>query len=266
MERRLAVHARSHRQALRGAIVAAVLATSAGAAASPKTPKAKAAFAAGVKAYQAHQWALASKQLEKSFSLERDVETLFAWAQTERQLEHCDKASELYDKILTFDLPAANKAAVQAKLEECKVILAASMPRPEPVPVVVVEEPKPDPKPIEQPPEHREPRARWKDPVGLSLVGVGVVAAAIGTGYLIAGASASSKSDSFQKTDRKQFESYAATANSDGQKGVAAATIGGGLIVLGVIWYATHGRNDETTRITGWLSTESSGLALGGRF
>jgi two-component system response regulator HydG len=48
-----------------------------------------------VKAYQAHNYALASKYLEKSFGFERDVETLFAWAQSERQLDHCDKASEL---------------------------------------------------------------------------------------------------------------------------------------------------------------------------
>jgi hypothetical protein len=243
-----------------------VLATSAGAAASPKTPRAKAAFAAGVKAYQAHSWALASKQLEKSFSLERDVETLFAWAQSERQLEHCDKASELYDKILTFDLPPANKAAVKEKLEECRVILDAANPKPDPTPVVV-EEPKRDPVRVEPPPlPPHEPRARWKDPIGLSLVGAGAVGAVIGTVYLIAGASASSTSASFQSTDRKQFESYAATANSDGRIGVAAATIGGGLIALGLIWYATHGRNDETTRVTGWLSSESSGLALGGRF
>ena len=87
------------------------------AVAAPKTPKAKAAFTAGVKAYQKGDYALASKQLERSFQLERDVETLFAWAQTERQLEHCDKASDLYHNILTFDLPDENKAAVQVRVK-----------------------------------------------------------------------------------------------------------------------------------------------------
>ena len=55
-----------------------------------------------------------------------DVETLFAWAQAERQLGNCQKASELYDKLLEMDMPAENKQAVRDKLEECKAQLAAA--------------------------------------------------------------------------------------------------------------------------------------------
>ena len=270
MERRLAVHARAHRQAL--IAVVAVLAASRPAAASPKTPRAKAAFTAGVKAYQKGNYALAAKQLEKSFALERDVETLFAWAQTERQLEHCDKASELYDKILTFNLPAENKAAVQAKLAECKAILDAAKPAPEPVPAPVVE-PTPAAPPErarrEEPPPPPPPAegAWWKDPVGLTAVGLGAVATGIGTYYLIAGNSAHTQMVSFDGTDRAQYLHYQAEADTDGKRGVAASAIGGGLLAVGIIWFATHSSHHaEHTVVSGWLAPGGSGLALSGRF
>jgi hypothetical protein len=48
---------------------------------------------------------------------------LFAWAQAERRLDHCEKAIELYLKLLEFPLPAANKSAVEDKIAECRVVL-----------------------------------------------------------------------------------------------------------------------------------------------
>jgi hypothetical protein len=247
-------------------VAAAVLATSAIASASPKTPKAKSAFSAGVKAYQAHNYALASKYLEKSFAFERDVETLFAWAQAERQLEHCDKASELYVKILTFEMPPANKQAVQAKLQECKETLVTTKPEPEPV---VGIEPKPEPAPVEPrpPPEPtHEPRARWKDPIGLSLVGLGVIGTAIGTGYLVAGSSANSQSTTFEKTSRGDYLHYQDLAKTDGERGVIALAVGGGLLVAGIIRFATHHASSDESQVSAWISPSGSGLALGGRF
>ena len=129
MERRLAVHARAHRKALSGLLAAAVLLTGASlASAAPKTPEAKAAFDRGVAAYTANDYAAASEALGQSYALEPDVETLFAWAQTARKLERCDKASELYGKLLAYDLPDENKAAIRTKLEDCKAIMAAQKP------------------------------------------------------------------------------------------------------------------------------------------
>lgn len=275
MERRFAVHARPHRQALTRALVATVLASSGLAVAAPKTPRAKAAFTAGVKAYQKGNYGLASQQLAKSYALEKDVETLFAWAQTERQLERCDKASELYVKILAFDLPAANKQAVQAKLDECKAVLHAPGPGGEPAPApVVAPEPAPEPAPPEAhvdapppPPGSAAERPWWKDPVGLTAVGLGAVATGIGTYYLVAGNSAHTQMVSFDGTDRAQYLHYRAEAESDGKRGVIASAVGGGLLVVGVIWFATHrAPQDEAVVISGWIAPSSSGLALGARF
>ena len=79
-------------------------------------------------AYTSNDYAMAGEALGQSYALEPDVETLFAWAQTERKLERCDKASELYGKLLAYDLPDENKAAIRTKLEECKAIIQRACP------------------------------------------------------------------------------------------------------------------------------------------
>lgn len=136
MDRRFPVHAgASRRQALR-VFAAAVLLASSPAVAAPKGAQAKAAFERGVTAYQKQDYAGAAEALGKSFALEGDVETLYAWAQAERQQDHCSKAMELYEKILKFDMPDENKQVVRTKLDECKAIMAAQKPPPvEPPPV-----------------------------------------------------------------------------------------------------------------------------------
>ena len=83
-------------------------------------------------AYQKGDFAAASEALANSFRIEPDVETLFAWAQSERQLEHCDKAIELFEKLLTFDLPAENKKVVRGKIDECKALLPPQQPEKQP--------------------------------------------------------------------------------------------------------------------------------------
>src|SRR5215468_11101614 len=98
--------------------------------ARPKRRDAKAAFDRGVVAYQKGNFQGASEALGKSFELERDVDTLFAWAQAERKLEHCDKAIDLYQQLLTFNLPSANRMAVENKLVECRTIIAQQAPPP----------------------------------------------------------------------------------------------------------------------------------------
>ena len=123
MERRFAVHARAHRQALT-AVVALVLAgTPVNAIAAPKGRAAKTQFDKGVVAYGKSDFVTASLAFGKSYALEADVEILFAWAQAERKQGNCDKASELYAKLLASKLPAENKVVVQGQLDECKRIL-----------------------------------------------------------------------------------------------------------------------------------------------
>ena len=255
MERRLAVHARTSRQKVM-AVATALLFASAPVHAAPKGADAKLAFDRGVAAYQAKDYPGASAALGKSFALEPDVETLYAWAQAERQQEHCDKAIELYNKILTFDLPDENKQVVRDKLDECKGIIAAQKP--------VVEPAKPaEPNIIEPPKPAPEGRTWWKDPIGGGLVVAGVVGLGVG-GYFLRSAS-QADGDAKQSTNYFETERLNDKAESHGRNGVIAGITGGVLLVGGIVWYATRGKQ-ERTALTGWIAPSGGGLAALGRF
>lgn len=279
MERRLAVHAGADVQALIGRragrawMVALAVVVVAGAAetadARPKRRDAKAEFNRGVDAYKQGDFEAASAALGKSFELERDVDTLFAWAQAERQLEHCDKAIELYEKLLAFNLPAANKEAVEQKLADCQAIVEQQKPRApvEPAPVEPTPEPRP---PVEASAASRvtdtQPagRAWYKDPVALALLGSGLVAGGAGTGFLF---SANSLDGGVATApDYDEAKRRADLAKSRGNIGLIATGVGGALVVGGVVWIVTHRHTTEERAITGWVSSGGGGLAITGPF
>jgi tetratricopeptide (TPR) repeat protein len=270
MERRLAVlaEALTGRGARRTWMAALVLASIAGpASASPKKRDAKAAFDRGVAAYKKNNFEAASAALGKSFELEADVDTLFAWAQSERKLDHCDKAADLYDKLLTFPLPAENKTAVEQKLAECRQLLAALKPvepapvvAPTPAPAVVVA-PPPPPEPVVTDARHRP---WYKDPIALGLTGTGVVALGVGAGFLV---SAKNAHDSVAHAANYQVaKNDSDHAKSRGTTGVIVASAGGALIVGGVVWIFTHRNSGESPPMTAWLGPTGGGLAFIGGF
>jgi len=268
MGRRFAVHAGTYREAL----IVLLFATTT-ALAAPKKVEAKVEFDRGVAAYKKGDYATAADALGSSFALENDEETLFAWAQTERKLGHCDKAIELYTKLLSFKLPAANKKAVQVQIDECKVIVADEKKaaeekrkqekRPEPPPA-------PAPAPVAaQPPRQEQPtptgepapRAWWKDPVGGALIGAGVIGIGVGVVFLVQGANADA-----EKNAAKMYPEFVDAANraeSAGRVGVIATVVGTALVAGGVVWYVTRKPSRERTA---WIAPIGTGIALGGRF
>jgi hypothetical protein len=147
VERRLAIHARASGEKVmprclgpaRSACVAtrtvaatlfATLVISSAAFAAPKAGEARVQFDRGVAAYTKGDYATAAEALGASFVLEADPETLFAWAQTERKLGHCDRAIDLYTKLLGMNLPAENKKAIRVQISECKAIVADQKSKP----------------------------------------------------------------------------------------------------------------------------------------
>lgn len=295
MERGLAVHARAHEQmsgassrkrALAG-VIAVTLLSSTSVFAAPRKPAAKKEFDRGVAAYTKGNYAAASAALARSFKLEADAETLFAWAQTERKLDHCDRAIELYTKLLRMNLPAANKQAVRVQVSECKAILAAQKPEPEPEPVrepprEPEPEPERDPEPATMPSSSSsasesdssargplkvqassEGHAWWKDPVGGALVGVGLVGVGVGAVFLVQAHAA--EADKATAGTYDEFEAFDEKAQSRGRLGVIGLAAGGAFVAIGALWYATRKPSSSPT-LTGWVTPESSGLAVLGRF
>ncbi len=292
MERGLAVHAGSHGEEVIARRLALVLVLAPHVAlAAPKKKDARAQFDKGVAAYTKGDFQKANEALAKSFALEADEETLFAWAQTERKLGHGDKAVELYGKLLGMNLPAENEEAVEVQIKECKQILeeeraaaavldgpatgGASDPTSTPgtesaagttdaSASTAVNGRDASSPPVESPAQTDEPRAWWKDPVGGALVGAGVVGVALGTVFLIQGSAADS--DAANATSYDDFSALSDRAESRGRLGVIGLVVGGALITGGVIWYATHKVPPREHAVTGWLAPSGGGLALSGRF
>jgi hypothetical protein len=252
---------------MRICLVLAIVIAARTAMAAPRGAAAKAAFTQGVTAYKAGDFVVASEALERSFKLEADPETLFAWAQSERKQSHCDKAIPLYERLLTFDMPAANKTAISTNLSECKAVIAAAKPPAAPPPVdeaksaspVAVEQPRVDvePKPV---PTSTESKPWWKDPVGDGLVVVGLVGAGVGAGMLVSASSLNRQADG--TTSYSDYQRLREDANSRSELGLISAGAGGVFVVGGILWYATH--RDSRHQVVGWLDRAGGGLGVAG--
>lgn len=285
MERRLAVHAGGNAKALTYRLggsrttctiaLAAVVLSAAPAYAQPKNRAAKAAFDRGLAAYRKQNFDAASKALAQSFELERDADTLFAWAQAQRQLDHCDKAIELYEQLLTFELPVENRAAVYNKLTECRDLVAAQgggEPKVAPLqdePTPPVAQPTPPPPPATPVPEATSggERGWYKDPIGMSLLGSGVIVTGIGAGLLLSARSLENDSKAaFQNNHYDDAESLASKANSRGDLGAITLGVGGVLVVGGVVWLAMHRGSNEQRAVSAWVNRDGGGLAVIGGF
>ncbi len=248
MERRLAVHARTYRQALIAIVVAATPV-----AAAPKSGPAKVAFDEGLAAYQQEAWATASAAFGKSYAFEADTETLFAWAQTERKQGHCDKALELYEKLLAAKLPEENKAAVATMRDECRAIINPPPPYVPTTRQMMLPLPPPPP-----------PEARWYlDPIGDGLAIGGVLAIGFGTAMLVVGHAADSAKD--RAPTYREFASQRDRASRDGTLGVASLVVGVAALGGGIAWYATH-RHRTSPTLTAWGDASSGGVSVAGRF
>jgi tetratricopeptide (TPR) repeat protein len=259
MERRLAVHART------AVIAAASLLASTTASAAPKGAEARAAFDKGVAAYKKADYAGASDALGRSFTLEADADTLYAWAQTERKLNHCDKAIELYGRLLEMDLPEPNKAAVRQQVEECKVIVAAQKPseaEPDPAPTPPSESPGAAPSP---PPERPETPpstpSMWLNPVGLGLMGLGAIGLGAGAVFLAQGNSA--EGDKETATTYGDFQRFSERATSRGRLGVIAAASGAVLLTAGIVYIVTRTPVEKQPVA---IIVEPTGVGVAGRF
>ncbi|HEY1548239.1 MAG TPA: hypothetical protein VGG28_10480 [Kofleriaceae bacterium] len=249
MERRFGVHAGAI-----ALIVALALGALGGVAdAAPKKRAAKVQFQKGVAAYQKGDYTGASAAFERSFKIEVDQETLFAWAQAERKLDHCDRATELYTKLLAMKLPAENRGVVEQNVAECAALAKpeptpepppAPSPPPEPAPVVAPPTPAPLPavredSPLAQPRDSGEGPTSWyRDPVGDSFAIVGVAGLATGAAFLVSAHSADSKEHG--AGTYQMFQSFENTAHSRGETGVIAAGAGVAFLAAAVVWYVVR--------------------------
>lgn len=106
--------------------------------------------------------------------------------------------------------------------------------------------------------------AWYRDPIALGLLGTGVAAIGVGTGFLLSAQSADQDAKA-----AKTYQGVLDAGDRASQRGTRGLVIGGVGIALvggGVAWIVLHRDSGEQRTVTGWLLPGGGGLAVHGRF
>jgi tetratricopeptide (TPR) repeat protein len=238
-------------------------------------PEAQAKFKEAQAAFKAEDFAAAAAAVEAAYMIEPQPMLLYPWAQAERSQGNCAAAVELYQRFLDSNPPEAAATPARENMQRCQEQLAAEAPEEPEEDVVeeVIEEEEPEPEPVPTPvtkdtsPKHKP---WYADPVGGVLVGVGVVGVGVGAGLMGAGASAAGKADDEDAHSGYLDARDRATGLRNG--GAIALSIGGALLVSGVVRYVLFAKkNKKDANRAAWqlspeLGRRFTGVTVGRRF
>lgn len=203
----------------------------------PTNDKAKAKFLSGLEAYKANDFDTAIKDFAAGYAAEPWPGFLFAWAQAERQREHCPEAIALYERFLATDPPAE-----PAQLAKDAMAACGTAPKP------------PPPKPIVR--RERVPGFHHKLALGLTSSGVLLGGASLAC-YLLGRRDErlSMRSPTLPDAESRYERAQDLLVASPVFGGLAAA-----LVIAGGIRFAVHGPEYREVVIT------PNGVTLGGTF
>ncbi|MBA3550075.1 MAG: hypothetical protein H0T76_26650 [Nannocystis sp.] len=227
-------------------------------------PEAKQRFERGLAGYASKAYADAVKDFRIAYALDPRPEILFAWAQAERMYGRCSQASKLYTRFLKSKPSDQQAQAALTGIERCKDQPDTTPGDPEDIeePKPVEEkppEPEPEPEP-EPPPPPPRPRI---DPIGISLLSVGVALGAVGGGLLGVG-----ENKARQLGGVTSYEAYADGNDQIRSLRIAGgvlAGVGGALIVGGIVKLIMHGRKSRQG-VAFWTTPEGAGAIVRLRF
>lgn len=234
--------------------------------ATPKDPEAKSLFEIGSDHFEAKEYKQAAQFLGDSWRREKDLATLFAWAQAERLSGNCKEAARLYKLFLESNPPPAAEAAAKEGIVQCVEVLAVesqTAPEPVPAPAPVQPDPSPSTEPTDRDTNSTPSRPWYKDPLGASLVGVGAAGAAAGAGLLIASQVTLPQDATNYQEHNDQYDL------SQRLKLAGAITLGvGGAILLGgaIRWALLGSRQRRNANVSVAFSDRALQLGMSGRF
>jgi tetratricopeptide (TPR) repeat protein len=219
-------------------IIALLIALAAPAARADPTPPAamsedaRAHYERGLELYSAKDYAGAIRELDAGYALDPRREFLFAEAQAHRLNGDCKSAVPLYKKFLETDPDDVQVNAAHIALARCAEQMATAPAPPAPS---TKAPPIGTSAPVLPPPGAPAPAAPWyKDSIGGVLLGAGVAALAVGTGFSLAALSA--RDDANQNAgDYPDFTSRWSTAR--GRSQIAAGAFAAGAALTGAAIY-----------------------------
>ncbi|HXJ21709.1 MAG TPA: hypothetical protein VMT03_15905 [Polyangia bacterium] len=183
----------------------------------PMHPAAQALYDRALAEFSARDYAGAIRDSEAGYTIDARRDFLFMEAQAKRLAGDCRGAVALYQQFLTTAPPQVQVDATHIALARCAQELAS---RPQ---VVVVAPPPP------APPARPRPQRWWRDPWGLSLSAVGLVALGAGVGWFVAAQVA--RSDAQGADSYADYSARWSTAESRRDVAVVAWIIGGAALV-----------------------------------
>ena len=241
------------------------------------------AFRDGIAAFQEKNYAGAVAAFKKADELSpASKKVLFAWAQASRLGGDCMSAVVLYNRLLRLAPSAKQTEVVSQALAECEETLSPEdqadiRRRLKELDMRPPREAKTNDTPSETKPKVIE-KKELNVPVvvegkpqsqGISrapaywLMGAGLVSTAVGvTFYSLAKSANSSSADTFQ-------ERLDAAKLADDRRLISTITLAGGgaLVAAGVVWFfVARSAEEEEIPVTSWLTRESVGFAVSGRF
>ena len=251
-----------------------------------KNPEADRLLGEAQAAFEAQDFAKAAKLLEEAYLIEPNAQLLYPWAQAERSQGNCETAITLYERFLESKPAKQFADAAQGNIDRCReqleeegaamVVeddegaedetgedLLADTEDTEPEPEVA-----PEPAPVKAPADRgtKKPKAWFRDPVGGVLVGLGV--GGVGAGAALMGI-ASSRAKSIGNADlNTEYEDTRDAATKLNTGGIVALSIGGALLVSGIVRWAVVARknkqNEASQSAALWLQPERSGVGQSG--
>ncbi len=212
----------------------------------------------------------AAKLIEKAYLIEPVPELLFPWAQAEREQGNCRAAIDLYGRLLE-EIPEGRMAdSARSNIALCE----EEMPPEEETVAVVddepleeIDEPEPEPEPVAVTKTDEQPKAKqwFKDPAGGVLTGLGVVGVGAGAALLIVARGTANGAPDAASLDDYNAQSDSALTQRNAGAGVLS--VGGALLVAGVIRYALVAKKNKASATASvWTAPGSGGVVLSGRF
>ena len=196
-------------------------------------------FDTGLEAFKDKDYPAAIAALSRSYKLDPEPSTLFAWAQAERLNGNCEKAVPLYRKFLATNPKLDQSQLVRENLALCEQELAgddAGEPAKKKKPGKRVKEPSPDLAAGGGSGARSDVVVRsGKTPVlPISLMVVGAAGLGTSTGLFIASRASRDGADAAERFE--DFERLNDRADGQQVLGVVVGVTGLGLMVGGAVW------------------------------